>query len=95
MEALYIGRIRARLEVAFVSEFTHWAFASDFFNLLLVKFHLAETITVKHLLQKRNNEALVGLNSQPCDHGRHKNGAPNNCAMLPTLFCLSFIKDRW
>ena len=31
-------------------------FASDFFNLLLVKFHLAEIIVVKHLIQGRNKE---------------------------------------
>ena len=32
-------------------------FASDFFNLLLVKFDQAEIIVVKHLIQGRNNEA--------------------------------------
>ena len=32
-------------------------FTSDFFNLLLVKFHQAEIIVVKHLIQGRNNEA--------------------------------------
>ena len=35
-------------------------FASDFFNLMLVGFHQAEII-VKHLIQGRNNEALVGV----------------------------------
>ena len=30
-------------------------FASDFFNLLLVRFHQAEVIVVKHLIQERNN----------------------------------------
>ena len=32
-------------------------FASDFFNLLLVRFHQADIIVVKHLIQGRNNEA--------------------------------------
>ena len=32
--------------------------ASDFFNLMLVRFHQAEII-VKHLIQERNNEALM------------------------------------
>ena len=32
-------------------------FASDFFNLLLVRFYSAEIIVVKHLAQGRNNEA--------------------------------------
>ena len=35
-------------------------FTSDFFNLLLVRFHQAEIIVVKHLIQGRNNEAWVG-----------------------------------
>ena len=36
-------------------------FASDFFNLLLVRFNQAEIIVVKHLIQARNNEARVGV----------------------------------
>ena len=36
-------------------------FASDFFNLLLVRFHQAEVIVVKHLVQGRNNEGWVGV----------------------------------
>ena len=35
-------------------------FASDF-NLLLVRFHQAEIIVVKHLVQRRKNEAWVGF----------------------------------
>ena len=35
------------------------SFASDFFNLLLVKFHQAEIIIVKHLIQGRNNKAWM------------------------------------
>ena len=35
-------------------------FASDFFNLLLVRFHQAEIIVMKHLTQGCNNEAWVG-----------------------------------
>ena len=36
-------------------------FAFDFFNLLLVRFHLAEIIVGKHLIQGRNNENWVGV----------------------------------
>ena len=36
-------------------------FASDFFNLLLVRFHQAEIIVVKHLVQRRNKEGWVGV----------------------------------
>ena len=36
-------------------------FASDFFNLLLVRFHQAEVIVVKHLIPGRNNEAREGV----------------------------------
>ena len=39
----------------------HLNFASDFFNLLFVRFHKAETIVEKHLIQGRNNDALVGV----------------------------------
>ena len=35
--------------------------ASNFFNLLLVRFHQAEMIVVKHLIQGRNIEAWVGV----------------------------------
>ena len=35
--------------------------ASDFFNLLLVRFHQIEVIVVKHLIYGRNNEAWVGV----------------------------------
>ena len=34
-------------------------FASDFFNLLLVKFFQTEIIAMKHLIQGRDNEAWV------------------------------------
>ena len=34
-------------------------FAADFFNLLLARFHQAEVIVVKRLIQGRNNEAWV------------------------------------
>ena len=37
------------------------SFASDFCELLLVKFHQAEIIIVKHLIHGRNNEAGVGV----------------------------------
>ena len=35
-------------------------FASDFFNLLLARFHQAQIIIVKHLIQGRNNETRLG-----------------------------------
>ena len=36
-------------------------FVSDFFNLLLVRFHQAKIIVVKHLIQGRNKKAWVGV----------------------------------
>ena len=36
-------------------------FASDFFNLLLARFHQAEIIIVKHRIQGRNNETRLGV----------------------------------
>ena len=36
-------------------------FSSDFFNLLFAKFHQAEIIIVKHLIQGRNSETRVGV----------------------------------
>ena len=60
-EALCIGRMQTRLGVALVSENFRLNFASDFFNLLPVRFHQAEIIVVKQLIQGRNNEAAVGV----------------------------------
>ena len=34
---------------------------SDFFNFLLARFHQAEIIIVKHLIQGRNNETRLGV----------------------------------
>ena len=34
---------------------------SDFFNLLLVRFHQSKIIVVKYVVQGRNNEAWVGV----------------------------------
>ena len=36
-------------------------FASDFFNLLLVRFHQAEIIIVKHHIHGCNNETGLGV----------------------------------
>ena len=36
-------------------------FSSDVFNLLLARFHLAEIIIVKHLIQGHNNETRLGV----------------------------------
>ena len=41
----------------------HSNFASDFFNLMLVRFQQAEIIVLKHFIQGRNNEAWVGIES--------------------------------
>ena len=38
-----------------------WNFASDFYSLLLVRFHQAEINVVKHLIQGHNNEAWEGV----------------------------------
>ena len=35
-------------------------FLSDFFNLLLARFHQAEILIVKHLIQGCNNETRLG-----------------------------------
>ena len=37
------------------------AFSSDFFNLLLARFHQAEIIVVKHLIQGCNHETRLGV----------------------------------
>ena len=39
----------------------HLNFAPDLFNLLLVRYHQAQRIVVKHLMQGRKNEARVGV----------------------------------
>ena len=36
-------------------------FTSDFFNSLVVRFHQAEIVVVKHLIQGHNNEAWVAV----------------------------------
>ena len=36
-------------------------FAFDFFNLLLIRFHQAGIIIVKHLIQKRNNKVRLAI----------------------------------
>ena len=64
-------------------------FASDFFNLLLVRFHQAEIIVVKHLIQGRNNEAWVGVEPSTLRSclGLRKN---DHSATLPKIFTLTF-----
>ena len=60
-EALCVGRIQTHLGVACVSKFPV-EFSSDFFNLLLARFHKAEIIIiVKHLVLGRNNEIRWGV----------------------------------
>ena len=60
-------------------------FASDFFNLLLVKFLQAEIIAMKHLFQGATTRLGWELNHQPCDYGRRKNDAPNHSDTLPSF----------
>ena len=36
-------------------------FSSDIFNLLLARYHQAELIIVKHLIQGSNNETTLGV----------------------------------
>ena len=56
------------------------SFVSDFLLFLLVRLHQAEIIIVKHLIQRRNNGARVGVEPSTCDYGRRKNDAPNHYA---------------
>ena len=49
------------LESCFCFRVFRLCFAFDFFNLLLVRFHRAGMIIVKHLIQVRNKEARVGV----------------------------------
>ena len=53
-------------------------FASDFFNLLLVRFHQAEIIIAKHLTFGRNNEAWVGVEPSTLRSWPSYNDAPNH-----------------
>ena len=82
-EVLSIGRIQTLLGFVFA---LCLSFALDFFNLLLVRFHQAEIIAVKHVIQGRNSEAWWELNHQHCDCGLCKNDAPNHSAALLTSF---------
>ena len=65
-------------------------FASDFFNLLLVRSSKLRYV-MKHVTQGRSNRLGWVLNHQPCDHGRHKSDAPNHWATLPTKFKYSAL----
>ena len=55
------------------------SFASDLFNLLLVRFHQAESTLSEDVTTRLGWE----LNHQPCDQGRHGNDAANHLATLP------------
>ena len=57
---IFILLSRERREVVCFRVF-RFTFASDFLNFLLVRFHQAEIIIVKHLIQERNNEIGVGV----------------------------------
>ena len=61
------------------------SFASDFFNLLFVRFQQAGIFVLKRLIQGCNCEALVGVELLTCDHDRRKNKAPNNYATQPNI----------
>ena len=70
-------------------------FASDFFDLPIVRFHQAEIIVVKHLMLSKDATTRLEweLHYQPCDHGRRKNDAPIHSATLPfNLSCTSSRK---
>ena len=47
-------------------------FAPDFFNLLVVRFHQAKMILVKHLIRGSNNEAWVGVEASTLPSWRSK-----------------------
>ena len=60
-EALCVGQIQTRLGVCLCFLVFPVEFSSDFFNLLLARFHQAEIIIVMHLIQGRNNVTRLGL----------------------------------
>ena len=84
-EALCIRRNPDSLRSYLCFQVFRLNFASDFFNSLLVRFNQANIIVVEHLIQGRNNEAWVRVESSTFDHGRRKNDAPNHSATLPTI----------
>ena len=57
------------------------SFVSDFFNLLLVRFHQAGLAIVEHLIQDRYNVAWVGVEPSTCSHSHCKNDASNHYAV--------------
>ena len=59
--AIQIQRIQTHLGVGPCFRVFQLSLASNFFNLLLVGFHQARIIIVKHLIQRPNNEAEVGV----------------------------------
>jgi len=74
---LYFGRIRTLLRVVYF-QISRYYFDFLPLNLLLVRFHQAEIIIVKRLIQGRNNVSdEVGVECRSCDydHDRHKNDA--------------------
>ena len=50
-------RRRIQTRLALVLQVFRLNFVSDFFNLLLVRFHQPDIIVVKHFIQGRNSEA--------------------------------------
>ena len=69
------------------------SFASDFFNLLLVRFHQAEITIVKHLIQGRNKKAWVGVEPSTLRSCLSLKDAPNHSATvtLPTEQAGKFV----
>ena len=61
MQAPCVASLQTLFEVAVIICVFRLIFAFDFFNLLLLKFHQAGMIIVKHLIQKNSNEASVGV----------------------------------
>ena len=77
-KALYIGRIYCKLayELLLFPSFL-LSFASDFFNLLLVRYQQAEISIAKHPTQVRSNKDMVGSGVQCINHSAWSSWASN------------------
>ena len=79
-----IGGIRTLLGVSDDLTFLWISSSSCPLNLLLVRSHQVEIITVKRLIQGHNNVTRVLVEPRPFDQGRRKNDAFTHSATLPT-----------
>ena len=80
-----IGGIRTCLGVSADPMFLWISSNSCPLNLLLVRSHQAEIITVKRLIQGRNNVTSVQVEPRSFNQGRRKNDAFAHSATLPTM----------